>query len=197
MPQNDLDYSQYYWQTARLRLRRFAREDIERSVAFDYQSYDRYLWDGEVETPPDEQARRKRWEDRLAEPQDKQRPMLVIETRAGEYIGLLNVHTYNPRSGTFGFGIYILPAQRGKGYATEALRRAANYMFRECRMHKWASGYVQENEASAALHRRLGHVIEGVIRDSVYHAGKYQNDVLCGVLHDEFYAIRENWEGYI
>ena len=64
-------------------------------------------------------------------------------------------------------------------------------------MHKWQSGYAQENTASAALHRKLGHVVEGVIRDSLFHAGKYQNEVVCGILKDEFYALAANWEGFV
>lgn len=192
----NIDYTQYYWQTGRIRLRRMNADDVARSVAFDYQSYDRYLWDGEIEPPPSPEARRKRFEQALNDEGRSERPMLLIETLDGDYIGLLNIHTYNPRPGTFGMAIYVVSEQRGKGYAIEAMRKVANYMFAECRMHKWVSGYVEENIASAALHRKMGHVIEGVTRDSLYRAGRYRNEVCTGLLRDEFYAIRENWEGF-
>lgn len=190
-----IDHSQYYWQTDRIRLRRVNADDVELLIAFDYQSYDRYLWDGEIEPPPSPDARRKRFEAFVNDDERTERPMLVLETPNGDYIGLLNIHTYRPRSGTFGMAIYVVPEQRKKGYAALAMRKVAHYMFSECRMHKWESGYVQENEASAALHEKMGHVIEGVIRESLYHAGEYKNEVCTGLLRDEFYAIRENLDG--
>ena len=54
-------------------------------------------------------------------------------------------------------------------------------------MHKWNNGYLEENKASAALHKRLGFEIEGIQKDIHFHEGRYWNVVICGMTETQFY----------
>src|SRR5262245_47557643 len=50
-----------------------------------------------------------------------------------ELVGTLNIHTCDPRCGTFMYGIAIIPQYRRCGYASEAIWLALRYMFLERR----------------------------------------------------------------
>lgn len=59
------------------------------------------------------------------------------------------------------------------------------FMFAERRYHKCEARIFAHNEASLALHRRLGFVEEGRLRDRVF-AGRHRDLVVMGMLADEF-----------
>jgi RimJ/RimL family protein N-acetyltransferase len=45
----------------------------------------------------------------------------IIEDRDGEFVGTINSHTCDPRSGTFQYGIAIRREHWRQGYASEAI----------------------------------------------------------------------------
>src|SRR3954453_9389259 len=55
----------------------------------------------------------------------------TIETLEGEVAGAIHIHNCNPRCGTFSYGLAILPEDRRKGYAYEAIWLALRYYFDE------------------------------------------------------------------
>lgn len=59
-------------------------------------------------------------------------------------------------------------------------------MFDENRYHKCQVRTFAHNEASLALHRQLGFVEEGRLRELVYLSGRYHDVVMMGMLADEF-----------
>lgn len=59
-------------------------------------------------------------------------------------------------------------------------------MFAERRYHKCEARVFAHNEASLALHRRLGFVEEGCLRDHVFLTGRHHDLVILGMLADEF-----------
>lgn len=59
-------------------------------------------------------------------------------------------------------------------------------MFEERRFQKCESGLYAYNEASMALHRKLGFVQEGRLRRHAYLAGGFHDVVLFGMTIEEF-----------
>lgn len=82
--------------------------------------------------------------------------------------------------------MYILPEHRGKGYSVKALKLVLNYAFNELRMNKMVSCVNMGNDASAAMMRSVGCVVEGVSRDSEYYHGHYVDTVMFGLTAEEF-----------
>ncbi len=59
-------------------------------------------------------------------------------------------------------------------------------MFGERRYHKCEAGIYAYNEASLALHRRLGFTEEGRLRDHEFFAGRHHDLVVMGMTAQEF-----------
>lgn len=81
-------------------------------------------------------------------------------------------------------GIY--EPYRRRGYAREAILLLLRFYFLELRMHKCNTAAYSFNEASIGLHRSLGFVEEGRLREVVYTKGRYFDDVCFGMTREEF-----------
>ena len=88
----------------------------------------------------------------------------------------------------FSYGISVLPEHRAKGYATEAIVLLLRYCFLELRMHKANAGVWAYNEASLAMHRKLGFVEEGRLRDNIFSNGAHHDEYRFGMTDAEFFA---------
>ncbi|MFF4898623.1 GNAT family N-acetyltransferase [Streptomyces sp. NPDC001068] len=104
----------------------------------------------------------------------------------GQIVGAVGSHHANPQAGRFEYGITMGAAHRRKGYAAEAVVMLLRFMFAERRYHKCEARIFGHNEASLALHRRLGFAEEGRLRDHVFFAGRHHDLVHMGLLADEF-----------
>ncbi|MET8756095.1 GNAT family protein [Streptomyces sp. NPDC004667] len=89
-------------------------------------------------------------------------------------------------TGWFEYGVTIGAEHRRQGYAAEAAFLLLRFMFEENRYHKCQVWIFAYNEAPLALHRRLGFVEEGRLRELVYLSGRYHDVVMIGMLADEF-----------
>lgn len=112
--------------------------------------------------------------------------LTVEAVDTGEAVGVIGSRMADPRSGWFEYGITLGAEHRRKGYATEAVVTLLRYMFAERRYHRCQVRIFAHNEGSLALHRRLGFVEEGRLRDHVFFAGEYHDLVMMGMLADEF-----------
>ncbi|CAM5656861.1 GNAT family protein [Streptomyces atroolivaceus] len=114
---------------------------------------------------------------------------LVVEVLADRvFAGAVTVGETDSRAGRFRTGIEISRDHRGRGYATEATELILTYMFAEQRYNKCEVEVYAFNEASLALYRKLGFVVEGRLRQHEYFAGGYHDVVLLGITADEYWA---------
>jgi RimJ/RimL family protein N-acetyltransferase len=112
---------------------------------------------------------------------------LAIEAvDTGEIVGAVGSNHADPRAGWFEYGITMGAEHRRKGFAAEAVVMLLRFMFAERRYHKCQARIFAHNEASLSLHRRLGFVEEGRLRDHVFFAGRHHDLVMMGMLADEF-----------
>ena len=110
----------------------------------------------------------------------------MIEDLEGNTVGSINAHDVDARMGTFSYGLGIYEPYRRRGYAREAILLLLRFYFLELRMHKCNTAAYSFNEASIGLHRSLGFVEEGRLRESVYTKGRYFDDVCFGTTREEF-----------
>ncbi|MFE6664823.1 GNAT family N-acetyltransferase [Streptomyces sp. NPDC057697] len=173
-----------FWKGQRIRLRGIEPDD--------WAAFMRFAEDeeglGDLLNPPRSAAGHRAWaqEQATAGP-DGDRCRLVIEAAdTGEAVGAVGVSHADPRSGWFEYGITIGADHRRNGYASEAVLLLLRFMFAERRFHRCQARILAYNEASLTLHRRLGFVEEGRLRDHAYVAGRHQDLVMVGMLADEF-----------
>ncbi len=184
-----VSYDGYYWQNELVRLRAYAFEDWEQTYPDLFDSPARFLLEEHVELPPVQaewQEKSRRWAGFNFK--ETGRLMFTIETLAGDAVGGLNLNSIDERQGTFGIGIQVDVGERNKGYGTAAMHILLRYAFLERRLHKFNSGCVEGNTASAAMHRKLGCIQEGTRRQVYYHEGRYFDHVLFGLTSEEFVA---------
>ncbi|MFZ5825505.1 MAG: GNAT family N-acetyltransferase [Bacillota bacterium] len=112
----------------------------------------------------------------------------VIESLEGEFAGTINTHSCDRRSGTFEYGLGVREAYQGKGYATEAIRLVLRYFFQELRYQKCCAHVYSFNEPSIRLHEKLGFQLEGRLRRMVYTGGVYHDELIFGIIAEEFKA---------
>lgn len=176
------------WVGELVRLRGVEPEDWESFQRFDANTGD--MRRADRVHPPRSGARQREWAQKTAlETPENDTMMLGIESLAeAALVGMLATDAVDYRAGRFMYGISIGTDHKGRGYATEAVRLLLNFMFGERRFHKCEASVWGFNDASIALHRKLGFTEEGRLRDHEFFAGRHHDVVLFGMTATEFAA---------
>jgi RimJ/RimL family protein N-acetyltransferase len=98
----------------------------------------------------------------------------------------LHVPLADPRQAEIGFT--FAAARRGRGYATEAVRRLLDYLFADRGKHRVVAACDARNARSSALLRRVGMRREGLLRQGVWAKGEWTDEELFAVLGSEWRA---------
>ena len=85
--------------------------------------------------------------------------------------------------------LWVHPDFRGKGIATEALKKRNAMLFDEMNMHRIEWVVPIENDARLHIATKLGQRREGVLKEAVYYNGRY-HDLGC------FATLRSERQGY-
>jgi RimJ/RimL family protein N-acetyltransferase len=110
----------------------------------------------------------------------------VAQRATGQLIGdcAAMPHADDPSQCDIGFT--IAAEHQRHGYATEAVRLLLNYLFTERGKHRIAACCDPRNAASVALLERLGVRREGHLRQSTWAKGEWTDELVYGVLSDEW-----------
>lgn len=185
-----IDYTNYFWQGEKMRIRGVRESDAEQTWINRLDTPSRQLLQLGAELPVTVEFLRDRLAS-LADCRDVNGLVLfTIENLDGEDVGGLSWHTRDLHHGTFSFGITVPRPHRGRGYAADAVRILLRYSFHEQRYHKCNSACIATNTDSIRLHERLGFQREGLQREVVFYDGRYHDEMLFGLTRDEFDA----WE---
>lgn len=94
-------------------------------------------------------------------------------------IGCVDIFEFDPRNRRAGLGILIADkADRGKGFATEALHLVVEYAFQVLDLHQLYSNVRIDNESSIALFKKSGFEISGLKQDWIYENGRYIDEYI-------------------
>jgi len=184
----DFDYTNYFWAGEHVRLRGLTEADAESAFANSLDSPGRQVLQLGIELPKSLEELRAEILKRANCKDGNGVISFAIDDDAGERVGGISLHSPSLKNGTFGFGVNIHAAHRKKGYAADAVRILLKYCFHERRFQKCNSACVETNEASIALHRKLGFVEEGRRRRQYFLSGRFVDDVLFGLTREEFDA---------
>jgi RimJ/RimL family protein N-acetyltransferase len=78
------------------------------------------------------------------------------------------------------------PDNRGRGYATEAVKALVDYLFKSYPINRIECSTASTNRASIGLAEKCGFVREGVLRGLVFVAGVYVDDLVLSMLRSEW-----------
>jgi len=188
MSETSVDYSRYFWQGDRVRLRPLRVEDAEQSFLDSLDSPSRQVLQLGIQLPTSVELLKASLAKYVGCKDANGEILFAIEDLQGEHVGGISFHTRDDKNGTFSFGIVIRREHRRKGYALDAVRVLLRYAFWERRYQKCNSACLHTNEASIRLHQKLGFVQEGRRRRHVYFNGQFHDEVLFGLTREEFDA---------
>src|SRR5688572_17317908 len=168
---------------SRVRLRAVEVTDWETFFRWDFDTDNGRLTD-EIWLPSSREAA-KAWTEGQAKRTGGDEIRFIIETLNGDFVGTINTHTLNPRCGTFMYGLAVLPEQRRKGYASEAIRLVLRYYFHEKRYQKANAEVYSFNATSQRLHETLGFTLEGRLRRMIFSGGEFHDALIYGITREE------------
>lgn len=170
----------------RTRLRAVEPEDWEVFHAMDLDTeLSRLDWDTHF---PSSKAGHREWAERESSRPTDDRTRFAIETLDGTVVGTINVAFANRRHGVFSYGLGLAREHRRKGYGREAVLMVLRFFFRELGYHKVEVGVYGFNEGSLLFHDALGMQREGCKRSCHFTQGRYHDEILFGMLSEEFDA---------
>ncbi|TSC94818.1 MAG: N-acetyltransferase GCN5 [Candidatus Berkelbacteria bacterium Athens1014_28] len=98
------------------------------------------------------------------------------------FMGLSNISKSNKNADLF---IAIGDDQyRGKGFGKLAMKWLINYAFEKLKLHKINLGVVKDNTPAVKLYHSLGFVIEGEMKDEIYHNGVFYDFLLMSIFNN-------------
>ncbi|MBO3732231.1 GNAT family N-acetyltransferase [Glycomyces niveus] len=112
----------------------------------------------------------------------------VVDLESGDLVGvatLWGIDTYL-RSAHVGLG--LRPSARGKGYATDVVAVLCHYGFVVHGLHRLQIETLADNDPMLRAAERNGFVREGVRRGSHWVMGEFLDEVILGLLVDEWRA---------
>jgi RimJ/RimL family protein N-acetyltransferase len=80
----------------------------------------------------------------------------------------------------------IAVTEKGRGHGRAALRAAVALAFADPRTHRVWLDVKPHNERARALYRSEGFVEEGVLRDALWHDGRFESLVVMSILRPEW-----------
>lgn len=133
-------------------------------------------------------ARHVRWDRQSVEEYVKRSNIEGESQLLGIFLRGSNQHIGNIRLSNFSvphlrceLGIMIFDnSQWGKGYGTDALNAAADYIFGTLKLHRVCADYYSVNTASARIFAKAGFQIEGIFKDHFLLDGQYVDSVRIG-----------------
>ena len=174
-----------YWQTDLIRLRGVEPEDGDTFWGWNQDS--EMIRNLDFVWPPTSAAQVRQWAEAEAQKKfDGDSFDWVIENGEGTAVGFIHTHNCAPRSGVFRYGLGVDASHRRKGYASAAILLVVRYYFQELRYQKVNAQIHGENDASRALHERLGFVREAALRRVIFTGGRYLDELYYGMTIEEW-----------
>jgi len=110
----------------------------------------------------------------------------VAELATGELAGEAMLWGIDLHNRCAHIGISLRPAFRGRGLGADTVRALCRYGFALRGLHRLQLETLTDNHAMIAVAVRLGFTREGTIRGSSWVNGGFTDDVIFGLLAEEF-----------
>lgn len=169
----------------RIRLRALTKGDIEKTLFWHQQEDIRDLYLGHPF--PVNKEMEELWYNKVLTSNIPTTIFGIEVKESGTLIGLSLIKDINFINRTAELAIYIGEEQmRRKGYSTEATIMTLNFAFNYLGLNRIFLKVLERNNAAIGLYKKIGFTVEGVLRDSVFKNGNFENEVIMSILKREF-----------
>jgi RimJ/RimL family protein N-acetyltransferase len=109
-----------------------------------------------------------------------------VFSRGGDLVGSVSLHRIDADQLDAEIGYFVVPSDRGRGYATRAVQAATRYAFGRLSLHRVYLFHAVTNIVSCRVATSAGFRLEGELRLSFRYAdGDYHDEHLHAILADE------------
>lgn len=120
---------------------------------------------------------------------DKNNQHFAISLHNGNIVGTINMTNIDWKNRSSTYGIMLGNAEeRGKGYASEAVKLLTKYVFEELGLIRLESDILETNKRSLNFHKKLGWNVEGEKKMADFRAGKWNSKYLIAYTIHEYQA---------
>lgn len=114
----------------------------------------------------------------------------AIETLENEiYIGGCGINKIDWKNSVAIVGIFIGHKDyRSKGYGTDAMKVLMNFIFNQMNVNKVQLEVYSFNDRAIKSYKKSGFVEEGRIRQRIFRNGKYHDELVMGILKEEYFS---------
>ncbi|MEV5969309.1 GNAT family protein [Streptomyces sp. NPDC051921] len=113
-------------------------------------------------------------------------PFSVVELEGGTLVGTATLWGIDNHHRAAHIGLGLLPSCRGKGYGTDVVAVLCHYGFVVRGLHRLQIETLADNTGMLRSAERNGFVREGVLRSSAWVMGEFLDEVLLGLLVDDW-----------
>lgn len=117
---------------------------------------------------------------------DNQEGIALGIFRKEELIGGLGMMHWNHDLRKAQIGYWISKEYEGSGTLSLCLERFLDFLFNKLQLNKIEIHFVTTNTRSAAIAKKFGAIIEGVLRESYLLHGKTEDLIITGILNREW-----------
>ncbi len=118
--------------------------------------------------------------------------MAVHERATGRLIGTCAFSQLDGENGSALYHITIGESDAwGRGYGTEATQLMIDHAFGTLGLHRIALFVFEFNERAIRAYRRVGFVVEGRSRESIWRDGRWWDELAMSILESDWRRIRE------
>jgi UDP-4-amino-4,6-dideoxy-N-acetyl-beta-L-altrosamine N-acetyltransferase len=145
-----------------------------------------YLFDFQFISP----EQQKNWYEKTLS--DPGRQLLLIEDQQANPLGLVQLARidFRNRSAEWGFFIGNTESRYG-GHAAETEFLVLKYAFDYLNLNKLYCFTFAFNQKVLSVHSRFGFQTEGVLKEHIYHRGKYEDVVIMSIFRHNYQGVQD------
>ncbi|WP_432133116.1 GNAT family N-acetyltransferase [Streptomyces sp. bgisy154] len=113
----------------------------------------------------------------------------IVDRASGELVGEAVLNDWDEPNRSCNFRILIGPGGRDRGLGTEAVRLMLGHAFEGLGLHRVSLHVQDRNPRARRAYEKAGFVAEGVVRQTVWQAGEWLDEVVMSVLAPEWAAL--------
>ncbi|MET8976444.1 GNAT family protein [Streptomyces sp. NPDC004539] len=117
---------------------------------------------------------------------DSHVPFSVVDRETGSLVGVANLWGIDTHNRLAHIGLGLRPSCRGKGYGTDVVAVLCHYGFTVRGLRRLQIETLADNTAMLRAAEHNGFTREGVLRSSAWVMGEFLDEVLLGLLVEEW-----------
>ena len=177
------------------RLRPMCLDDIPTVTAWMEDIEDLAMFDRRLVVPLDSASMELEWRDSIVAREPRSSYWFMIQDEDMLAVGLAGLTDINFVHGAALMPMFIAQSARKRGIAVRTRAVLLDFAFEQLRLVRMTSLHRADNEASRRLSEACGFQEEGRIRNGWNAGGRYVDQMICGILADEWRAHRRQLSG--